>query len=520
MLSSRLIFSPPFLQSAPFTNPWSSMTSLAAREKAATSLKGTLPPETPLPVPCDIETVQGELTRANEVAELCAYQRRAIAELESEAREVDLEIAAAEADLVEVGNREHALRGLINMRANAARIALETTADVDDDCGDKGGTVSATVAAATIATPEPKARRRDFRGGCQLLRAKRKMKECALVESEDAVRAPDQGHVQDGELSGAADGTFPVIGTVYSEFSKRYEAPRQSFQGPAGSAVVVLNDCARGPGAAALALSHLAPGSRVWLVYWFDRNAGFWREMVRPPRARGGWRVGVFATRSPHRPTPIGVSLADVVSVDGGSESSGCARIHVKGVDILDETPLVGFSMYSGASDSHVGVASGWLDDTDKLQPLYYDEVGDGTVAGDRVEVVEVVYDEAVKRKLDYVNARSTIDVLAMLTRTLSRMVQRGVSDDKLLFALDGRSEQRPFPLAGGGTLAGGAVSLMYPVGAWRVWYAWDNSCRAVRIMEVTSGIRREVINAEGDVDREVREHREFNREFNQTAVW
>lgn len=471
-------------------------------------------------MPCDVEAVQAEVRRANEVAELCAYQRRAIADLEFEAGELDSEIAAVEAEVVEFGNREHALRGLMNKRANAAHIAVEMTSDLNENCDDDSGTVGFTIAAVNASAPEPKTRRRYFRSGCQSLHLKSRTEKCAHTVSGRSPTGHGEIDSQSRGLIGGKDGILRAIGTVYSEFSKRYEAPRQSFQGPAGSAVVILNEFVDKSGAACTALSHLAPGSRVWLVYWFDRNAGFWREMVRPPRARGGWRVGVFATRSPHRPTPIGVSLAYVVSVHGVDESSGCARIHVRGVDILDETPLVGFSLYSSASDCHVGLASGWLDDADKLQPLYYDEVGDSTAAGGRVEVVEVVYDESVERKLQYVSLRSTIDVSAMLTRTLSRMVQREGDSERLLFALDGRSELRPFPLASGSILAGGALTLMYPVGAWRVWYTWDSSCRAVRIVEVTSGIRREVINAEGDVDREVREHREFNREFSQTAVW
>lgn len=503
------------------------MTSLAVRDKPTAamevlleaSLEAPSAPAMPLLVPCDSETSQEEVTRANEIAELCAYQRGAIADLETEAEEIDRELAAAEARLAECANKEHALRGLLNMRANAARMSATAATDTDTEyvgevCNDTDMAV-----AATVSAPEPKTRRRDYRGGGQQPRTKGKALERANATSKHPATVQRQDDLQCAGGAEAVDAGLRVIGTVYSEFSKRYEAPRQSFQGPAGSAIVVLNNGSDTTGAAEEALALLTPGSRVWLVYWFDRNAGFWREMVRPPRARGGWRVGVFATRSPHRPTPVGVSLADVVSLE---LVGGCARINVKGVDILDETPLVGLSVYSGASDCHTGVASGWLDDTDKLQPLYYDEVVDGAVAGGKVEVVEVVYDEAVERKLGYVDARSTIDVFAMLTRTLSRMVRRcEVGDgDGLLFALDGRSEQRPFPLVGGSALAGGAATLMYPVGAWRVWYTWDSSCFAVRIVEVTSGIRREVIEAEGDVDREVREHREFNREFSQTAVW
>lgn len=420
-----------------------------------------------------------EASRRNEVDELCAFQRRAVAELEEEVAAVDAEIDAVEALVAEGNNRMYALRGLMQMRAHEAR--------------SRGGP------AVPAVPPRTMERSHDYRGPIQQRRANPASDERAsgpltspLAQEEDAC-VP-----------------MPVVGMVYSEFSKRYEAPRQSFQGPAGSAVVVLRNA--GDPATQESLSGAAPGALVWLVYWLDRNAGFWREMVRPPRARGGWRVGLFATRSPHRPTPVGLSLVEVVRVEAGS----AARMHVKGVDILDETPLVGWSLYNPATDSHPNLKSGWLDDTDKLQPLYYDEVHDGDGSA---EEYRVTMDDCVREKLAFVDASTTIDVFGMLDRALSRMVR---SESGELRTLDGRSERKPFPIArdGGSVSESGRGPLMYPVGAWRVWYAWDEDARVVRLVEVTSGIRKEVGLAEGGVDREVRQHREFTARFKQRHVW
>jgi tRNA-Thr(GGU) m(6)t(6)A37 methyltransferase TsaA len=418
--------------------------------------------------------------RKTEVAGLCAHQRRAIAALEADVEAVDREIAAAEGFLAEGSNKVHALRGLVHMRSNSS-----ATRNVGS--------------AVVFAAPEPKTRRRDYRGKVQQSRA-------------NSLTACPQNVVGTESYPSDACATIEIVGTVYSEFSKRYEAPRQSFQGPAGTAVVSLNSSAID--SSLEALQSITPGCRIWVVYWFDRNAGFWREMVRPPRARGGWRIGLFATRSPHRPTPVGLSLGKVTSVE-----VDVARIHVKGVDVLDETPLVGWGVYRESADCHFHLKSGWLDDTDKLQPLYYDDVGTDDAGA---EEFKVVLDDDVKAKIGFVDARTTIDVAGMLIRALSRMVRSPNGD---LHTVDGRSERRTYPLpphsgSKGECFSASSDLLMYPVGAWRVWYSWDDSSNTVCIREVSSGLRQEVIDNEGDVDREVREHRDFNEQFSQVHLW
>lgn len=458
------------------------MTSLLLKERTVSGMTESLLPETTSSG--NIEEHLARATRQSEIDDLCAYQRKAISELESEVEMVDRQITVAEALLAEGANRTHALRGLVHMRTNALAAQYDTN-----------GTQSADASTGR----EAKTRRHDYRGRGRQPR----------VRAREALPSKSLG---DGSTCGEDHSTIPIIGTVYSEFSKRYEAPRQSFQGPAGSAFVVLNKT--GSAGVQEALKQLKPGGRIWLVYWFDRNAGFWREMVRPPRARGGWRVGLFATRSPHRPTPVGVSLAEVRSVDIDT-----GRIGVRGVDILDETPILGFSLYSAEADCHKSLRSGWLDDTDKLQPLYYDDLDAGVA--ESLEV-EVVYDESVEKKLSFVDTRTTIDVFGMLRRTLSRMVKSDIGD---LHTLDGRSERRQFPLVSNGNgeppnMTTSELELMYPVGAWRIWYSWDGGCDALRIVEVTSGIRKEVVVDEGDVDREIREHRTFNKQFNQVHIW
>lgn len=478
-----------------------------------------------------------EQERLREVADLCDFQRSAIADLDVELSELDKQIAQAEAEVLENSNRLHGLRGLMQMRGNRAAAAAALAGknpNAENDGNPSSGTAEGSTREATVLDPSifsvgPRQKTRDFRGqrhqprvaggrqekgkgakgGGELLLGKREGSKNSSLRDAGA-----------GE-SGAEDACdpLPIIGTVYSEFSKRFEAPRQSFQGPAGRAVVVLPRV--GDADCSSALEGVVPGAHICILYHFDRNADFWREMVRPPRALGGWRVGVFATRSPHRPTPIGLSLAEVESVKSGDD----IRIHVKGVDILDETPVVGWRLYDKETECHFNLRSGWLDDKDKLQPLYYDEVSgkgtDGSALEAAAEECRVSMADGVRDKLSFLNAKTTIDVFAMLDRALGRIVRDAEGHPR---ALDGRSEVRPFPSLHDGSSGdwkgeSGPLTSMYPVGAWRVWFRWGENESVIQVIEVSSGIRKEVMSAEGDVDREIREHREFSDRFGQLLL-
>ena len=91
------------------------------------------------------------------------------------------------------------------------------------------------------------------------------------------------------------------------------------------------------------ALCDLAEWQYIWVLFWFDRNEG-WRPKVLPPRSRSG-RKGVFATRSPHRPNPLGLSAVRLERVDG-------LTLHVSDVDMLDGTPVLDIKPYVAYTDA------------------------------------------------------------------------------------------------------------------------------------------------------------------------
>ncbi|TVU09625.1 hypothetical protein EJB05_43111, partial [Eragrostis curvula] len=146
--------------------------------------------------------------------------------------------------------------------------------------------------------------------------------------------------------------SYPMapIGTVHSCFSTRNGTPRQPLVVPLARATVAL-DPARVPVGA---LEGLASYSHCWILYVFHLNTDLdkmWKDparsklkaKVRVPRLKGG-KMGVLATRSPHRPNPIGLSVAKVEAVDGHS-------ILLSGVDLVDGTPVVDIKPYLPYSD-------------------------------------------------------------------------------------------------------------------------------------------------------------------------
>ncbi len=102
------------------------------------------------------------------------------------------------------------------------------------------------------------------------------------------------------------------------------------------------------------ALEDLAQWELIWVIFWFHLNRG-WRPKVLPPRSTSG-RKGVFATRSPHRPNPIGMSVVRLESVDG-------LILHIRDADMLDGTPVLDLKPYVPYTDAHPGAGSGWLED-------------------------------------------------------------------------------------------------------------------------------------------------------------
>ena len=148
---------------------------------------------------------------------------------------------------------------------------------------------------------------------------------------------------------------FRAIGVVRSPFTERTEAPRQ---GSVARGVEGRIELEAGRGFED-ALIGLEAWDYLWVLFVFHQNVEQgrgWRPKVQPPRAPG--KVGVFATRSPHRPNPIGMSAMKLVRVEG-------LTVHVRDLDLLDGTPVVDLKPYVPYADAHPDARSGWLEARD-----------------------------------------------------------------------------------------------------------------------------------------------------------
>ena len=139
------------------------------------------------------------------------------------------------------------------------------------------------------------------------------------------------------------------IGIYHSAQRYRFETPRQSVF-IHNSGVIELQHGMNFE----TALEDLDGFDRIWVIFQFHLNDN-WRPKVRPPVAPVKEKIGVFATRSPHRPNPIGMSCVKLEKVDG-------LNVFVQDCDLLDESPVLDIKPYIPAADSFPGSGTGWLE--------------------------------------------------------------------------------------------------------------------------------------------------------------
>jgi tRNA-Thr(GGU) m(6)t(6)A37 methyltransferase TsaA len=140
--------------------------------------------------------------------------------------------------------------------------------------------------------------------------------------------------------------TFRPIGTIRSCFPEKFGIPRQPGLAPDASAVLEIHRSYQNHEA----FRHLELFSHIWVLFVFHRCLRKeWKATVRPPRLGGNRRVGVFASRSGFRPNPIGQSAVELLTIE---KSPGKISLHLKGVDLLDGTPVLDIKPYLPYADS------------------------------------------------------------------------------------------------------------------------------------------------------------------------
>ncbi len=140
--------------------------------------------------------------------------------------------------------------------------------------------------------------------------------------------------------------TYQIIGTIHSPFTDQDTTPIQSIFSEAEGTIELFPEYAEG-------LDGVEGFSHIHLLYHFHRVKGY--NLRQRPFVDGSKERGIFAIRHFSRPNPIGISLVEVVAVEGNT-------VRVRGIDVLDDTPLLDIKPYVRQFDHRDEVRSGWVD--------------------------------------------------------------------------------------------------------------------------------------------------------------
>jgi tRNA-Thr(GGU) m(6)t(6)A37 methyltransferase TsaA len=147
------------------------------------------------------------------------------------------------------------------------------------------------------------------------------------------------------------------IGIIESCYKDKFGTPRQPGLAPKAWGKIKL----RADLHPAQALEGLEGFSHLWIIWIFHQNkTARYHAKVHPPRLKGE-SMGVFATRSPHRPNPIGLSLVEIIKIENG-------EIFVAGADLIDGTPILDIKPYLPEVESKPEAQIGWTGDVQKSE--------------------------------------------------------------------------------------------------------------------------------------------------------
>lgn len=178
-----------------------------------------------------------------------------------------------------------------------------------------------------------------------------------------------------------------IIAHIYTDFPEKFGIPRQSGLVEELTGRIVFEPEYRNPDA----VRGLKGYEYIWLLWKFqDTERAGWSATVKPPRLGGNKRMGVFATRSPFRPNPIGLSAVKLQAVEQTQEGP---VLHVAGIDMRNCTPIVDIKPYLPYADAHPAAKGGWAQEIEAC-PL------------------EVVFPKELLKKLPEAKQKGIIEVL------------------------------------------------------------------------------------------------------------
>lgn len=254
---------------------------------------------------------------------------------------------------------------------------------------------------------------------------------------------------------------YTPIGYYQSSKLNPYEAARQSSRKSTHQGKIVLN---KGQNYEQ-ALDQLAGFNYIWLIYDFHHNKN-WKPKVTPPRTlpRGPKKMGVFATRSPYRPNPIGLSCVKLVKINN-------LTLTIEGADLLNDTPILDIKPYLAYVDSIPKAKTGWLKNIEKYRFL-------------------IKFSRKAKKQILWLKNHQVGEVEDFIRIHLeyepTNTKKKRITKDKTHFIIAYRT--------------------------WRIRYKIIN--KTITILDIFSGYSQHELNGADDIYGDKNTHQEFNKEF------
>ncbi|MGO3700731.1 MULTISPECIES: tRNA (N6-threonylcarbamoyladenosine(37)-N6)-methyltransferase TrmO [Halomonas] len=162
----------------------------------------------------------------------------------------------------------------------------------------------------------------------------------------------------------SASFTLTPIGYVVSDYPDKFGIPRQPGLAQAANASLVLTAPYNDP----LTVRGLEDFSHLWVSFIFHQSPERWTPLVRPPRLGGNRKVGVFASRSTHRPNRLGLSLVTLA----GIETHQGVRLRLEGCDLVSGTPVVDIKPYLPWAEARPEAVAGFAPQAPVLLPVTF----------------------------------------------------------------------------------------------------------------------------------------------------
>ena len=167
--------------------------------------------------------------------------------------------------------------------------------------------------------------------------------------------------------------TLSPIGVIESDYPDKFGIPRQPGLAPAARASLVLAPPYDDP----LAVRGLEAFSHLWLTFLFHESPTRWTPLVRPPRLGGNAKVGVFASRSTHRPNRLGLSLVELVGID----TRRGVRLTLAGADLVHGTPVLDIKPYLPWAESRPEARAGFAPEAPPQLPVAFSDAAHAALA-------------------------------------------------------------------------------------------------------------------------------------------